>query len=58
MPKIRLCGYIAFQNHRGKRGCSFPAKDRNTLIEQSVTQNKAHRVVKEVVYEANKDSET
>jgi len=38
-----------------------PCKNRDTLIEQSVTQiNEAHRIiVKQVVYdEANKDSET
>jgi len=51
---IRLCRYIVNQNHRssnpGARGATAPVKDRDTLIEQSVTQIK-HRVVKEVVYD-------
>jgi len=44
--------------------CNSPVKDRDTLIEQLVTQinERAHRIVKQVVYnkfyEANKDRET
>jgi len=42
-----------WSNLGGARGAAAsPCKRLNTLIEQSVTQNKAHRVVKEIVYEA------
>jgi len=67
---IRLCHYIVYFNHfinhyhigvatQRAGGLQPPAvKDRDTLIEQSVTQNnEAHRII--VLYdEANKDSET
>jgi len=62
---IRLCCYIVYFNHfnnhnhigvatlRGQRGCSPLVKDRDTLIEQSVTRiNEAHRIIfKKVVYD-------
>jgi len=58
---IRLCCYIAYFNHFNNHnhidvatlGCSSLVKDRNTLIEQSVTRiNKGHRIiVKQVVYD-------
>jgi len=54
---IRLCCYIIYFNHfnnhnhigvatlRGKGGCSPLVKDRDTLIDQLVTQiNEAHRM--------------
>jgi len=51
--------YCIYHNHigvatlRGRGGCSPLVKDRDTLIEQSVTRiNKAHRIiVKLVVYD-------
>jgi len=55
---IRLCCYNHFNNHRcnspeGQGGWSPLVKDRDTLIEQSVTRmNQAHRIiVKQVVYD-------
>jgi len=45
-------------SNRRARGLQPPVKDQDTLIEQSVTWIKHTRVVKEVVYETNKDSET
>jgi len=60
---IRLCCYIYFNyfnnqscrcnSHEGQGGCSPLVKDRDTLIEQSVTRiNEAHGIiVKHVVYD-------
>jgi len=54
-PIIRQCRYIVFQNHRrnnpgGVRGLQLPCK-RSRYSNRAIS-NKAHRVVKEVVYEA------
>jgi len=57
---IRLCCYIVYFNHFNNHigvatqgGCSPLVKDRDTLIEQSVTPiNEAHStIVKQVVYD-------
>jgi len=58
---IRLCRYIVYFNHYYHIGVATwragglqpPVKDRDTLIEQSVSRiNKAHRIiVKQVVYD-------
>jgi len=60
-PIIRLCCYIVYFNHfNNHNNIGVPAvrgnplvKDRDTLIEQSVTRiNEAHRIiVKQVVYD-------
>jgi len=65
-PIIRLCHYIVFnhnQNHRrsnpgGARGLQLLCKRLRYFNRAVGNLIKAHRVVKEVVYEANKDGET